>query len=120
MTTTLRTKSREVTRMFLDGEGAIVCLDRGEKTVKAYDETGKLLRTIGPTGLKRPVDAAVDPFRNTYVADEDGGVQVFGPKGQVLATLTVDEVKKPKALALDPEGAILVYDDKTQKVLRFK
>ena len=113
-------KSRQVTRMFLDGEGAIVCLDREEKTVKAYDETGKLLRTIGPAGLKHPVDAAVDPFRNTYVADEDGGVQVFGPKGQIIASLTVDEVKKPKALGLDPAGAILVYDDKAQKVLRFK
>lgn len=113
-------KNREVTRMFLDGEGAIVCLDREEKTVKAYDETGKLLRTVGPTGLKRPVDAAVDPFRNTYVADEDGGVLVFGPKGQLLATITGEEVKKPKALALDPAGAVLVYDDKTQKVQRFK
>lgn len=113
-------KSREVTRMFLDGEGAIVCLDREEKTVKAYDETGKLLRTVGPAGLKHPVDAAVDPFRNTYVADEEGGVQVFGPKGQVLAAITADEVKKPKALALDPAGAVLVYDEKAQKVLRFK
>ena len=113
-------KSRQVTRLFLDGEGAIVCLDREEKTVKAYDETGKLLRTIGPAGLKRPVDAAVDVFRNTYVADEDGGVQVFGAKGQVVATLSVEEVKKPKALALDPAGALLVYDEKTQRVLRFK
>jgi DNA-binding beta-propeller fold protein YncE len=106
--------------MFLDGEGAIVCLDREEKTVKAYDETGKLLRTVGPTGLKRPVDAAVDPFRNTYVADEELGVLVFSPKGQLLATIAGEEVKKPKALALDPAGAVLVYDDKTQKVQRFK
>lgn len=113
-------KSRAITRMFLDGEGAIVCLDREEKTVKAYDENGALLRTVGPAGLKHPVDAAVDPFRNTYVADEDGGVQVFGPKGQVIASLSVEEVKKPKALGLDPAGAILVYDEKAQKVLRFK
>jgi TolA-binding protein len=113
-------KNREVTRMFLDGEGAVVCLDREEKTVKAYDETGKLLRSIGPAGLKRPVDAAVDPFRNTYVADEEGGVLVFNPAGQLLVTIAGEEIRKPRALTLDPSGGVLVYDDRTQKVQRFK
>jgi TolA-binding protein len=113
-------KEREVTRMFLDGEGAIVCLDREEKTVKAYDETGKLLRTVGPAGLRRPVDAAVDPFRNTYVAEEEGGVLVFNSAGQLLATIAGEEIRKPKALTLDPSGAVLVYDDRTQKVQRFR
>jgi len=113
-------KNREVTRMFLDEEGAIVCLDREERTVRAYDETGKLLRTVGPAGLKKPVDAAVDPFRNTYVADEDGGVFIFNPAGQLLATLAGEEIRKPKALTLDPAGAVLVYDDRTQKVQRFR
>jgi hypothetical protein len=113
-------KKREIIRMFLDGEGAIVCLDREERTVKAYDETGRLLRTVGPAGLKRPVDAAVDPFRNTYVAEEEGGVLVFNPAGQLLATLAGEEIRKPKALTLDPSGAVLVYDDRTQKVQRFR
>jgi TolA-binding protein len=113
-------KEREVTRMFLDGEGAIVCLDREEKTVKAYDETGKLLRTVGPAGLKRPVDAAVDPFRNTYVAEEEGGVLVFNNAGQLLVTILGEEIRKPRALTLDPSGAVLVYDDRTQKVQRFR
>jgi sugar lactone lactonase YvrE len=113
-------KSREITRMFLDGEGAIVCLDREERTVKAYDETGKLLRTVGPAGLKKPVDAAVDSFRNTYVADEEGGVLVFNPAGQLLASLVGEDIRKPKALTLDPTGAVLVYDERTQKVRRFQ
>jgi TolA-binding protein len=114
------TKNRDVTRMFLDGEGAIVCLDRDEKTIKAYDEAGRPLRSIGPGGLKKPVDAAVDPFRNTYVADEEGAVYIFSPQGQLLATITGEAVKKPKALTLDSTGAVLVYDDRTQKVQRFK
>jgi hypothetical protein len=113
-------KEREVTRMFLDGEGAIVCLDREEKTVRAYDETGKLLRTVGPAGLRRPVDAAVDPFRNTYVAEEEGSVLVFNNAGQLLTTIAGEEIRKPRALTLDPSGAVLVYDDRMQKVQRFR
>ncbi len=68
------TKEREITRMFLDGEGGIVLLDKEERTVRVVDETGKVLRTVGPAGLKKPVDVAVDSFRNTYVADEEGSV----------------------------------------------
>jgi hypothetical protein len=113
-------KDREVTRMFLDGEGAVVCLDREERTVRTYDETGRLLRTVGPGGLKKPVDAAVDAFRNTYVADEEGGVLVFNPAGQLLATLAGEEIRKPRALTLDSSGAVLVYDDRAQKVQRFR
>jgi TolA-binding protein len=113
-------KSREVTRMFLDDEGAIVCLDREEKTIKAYDEAGRIVRSLGPAGLKKPVDAAVDHFGNTYVADEEGAVYVFSPQGQLVTTIAGEEVKKPKAITLDPTGAILVYDERAQKVQRFK
>jgi TolA-binding protein len=114
------TKERQVTRMLVDGEGGVVFLDREEKTVRVFDETGKNLRTIGPAGLRKPVDVAVDPFRNTYVADEEAGVLVFNPQGQLLVTLAGAELKKPKALTLDATGAVLVYDDRAQKVLRYK
>lgn len=113
---------REVVRLLLDPEGTIVMLDKGDKTVRSYDENGKLLRTIGPKGagfeLKKPVDVALDPARNVYVADEVGLVYAFAPDGKLLATLS--EAKKPQALALDPAGAVLVYDDAAQRVLRFK
>jgi TolA-binding protein len=113
-------KEREITRLFVDGEGGIVMLDRNEKTVRVYDETGKLLRTVGPTGLRRPADVAVDPFRNTYVADEELGVLIFSPQGQVLHTLSGPEIRRPKALTLDPTGAILVWDDKAEKILKYR
>ncbi len=113
-------KEREITRLFVDGEGGIVMLDRGEKTVRVYDETGKLLRTVGPTGLRRPVDVAIDPFRNTYIADEELGVLILSPQGQVLHTLSGPELRRPKALTLDPTGAILVWDDKAEKILRYR
>jgi TolA-binding protein len=114
------TKERVVSRMFVDGEGGIVLLDREEKTVRVLDETGRLLRTVGPAGLRRPVDAAVDPFRNTYVADEEGAVQIFSPSGQPLASLAGPELKKPRALTLDPTGAVLVWDERAEKVLRYR
>jgi hypothetical protein len=66
------------------------------------------------------VDAAVDPFRNTYVAEEEGGVLIFNPAGQLLVTIAGEEIRKPRALTLDPSGAVLVYDDRTQKVQRFR
>jgi sugar lactone lactonase YvrE len=117
-------KERKVTRILVDDEGGIVFLDHDEKTVKAYDESGKLLRTLGPKGagfeLKKPVDVAVDPLRNTYVADEEGYVLVLSPQGQLVATLSGPELKRPKALTLDPSGAVLVYDEKAQRVLRYR
>jgi TolA-binding protein len=113
-------KERQITRMLVDGEGGIVCLDRAERTVRVFDEMGKVLRTLGPAGFKKPVDVAVDPFRNAYVADEEAGVLVFNPAGQLLATLASPELKRPKALTLDATGAVLVYDERAEKVLRYK
>jgi DNA-binding beta-propeller fold protein YncE len=114
------TGRRQVTRIVVDGEGGIVLLDREEKTVRVLDETGRVLRSLGPTGLRKPADVAVDPFRNTYVADEEGAVLVFNPQGQLLATLAGPELRRPRALALDATGAVLVYDERAEKVLRYR
>jgi TolA-binding protein/sugar lactone lactonase YvrE len=111
---------RKVTRIVVDGEGGIVTLDREEKAVRVWDETGRLLRTVGPAGLQRPADVAVDAFRNLYVADEAAGVLVFNQAGQLIATITSPELKRPRALALDATGAVLVYDDRAERVLRYR
>jgi TolA-binding protein len=117
-------KEREVIRMSVDGEGGIALLDKDEKSVRVYDEGGKLLRTVAQRGtgyeLKRPVDAALDPVRNLYVADEEGSVFVFSAQGQLLTTLAGGELRKPAALTLDPSGALLVYDERAERVLRFR
>jgi TolA-binding protein len=116
-------KEREVTRMALDPEGGIVMLDGDEKTVRVFDEAGKVLRTVPPRGtgwqLQRPADVAVDPFRNLYVADE-GAVHVFSPQGQLLVSITAPEMRKAVAVTLDPAGAVLVYDEKAERILRFR
>ena len=111
---------RKVSRILVDGEGAVVTLDREEKAVRVWDEAGRLLRTVGPAGLKRPSDVAVDAFRNLYVADEEGGVLVFNPQGQLLVTIESPEMKRPRAITLDATGAVLVYDDRAERVLRYR
>jgi TolA-binding protein len=111
---------RKVSRILVDGEGGIVTLDRDEKVVRVWHETGRPIRAIGPAGLKRPVDVAVDAFRNLYVADEELGVLVFNPQGQPLATIASPELRRAKAVAIDATGAVLVYDDRSERVLRYR
>jgi outer membrane protein assembly factor BamD (BamD/ComL family) len=111
---------RKVSRIVVDGEGGIVTLDREEKVVRVWSETGRLVRAVGPAGLKRPADVAVDAFRNLYVADEDLGVLVFNAQGQPLTTITSPEIRRPKALTMDATGAVLVWDDRAERVLRYR
>jgi TolA-binding protein len=111
---------RKVTRILVDAEGGILTLDRDEKMVRVWDETGKPLRSIGPAGLKKPVDVAVDAFRNVYIADEELGVLVFDPQGKPLTSLSSPELRRPRALTLDATGAVIVYDDRAERVLRFR
>ena len=114
-------REREVTRMAMDSEGGVVMLDHADRSVRVFDETGKVLRSLGPrSDMRKPVDVAVDAFQNTYVVDEDAGVLVFSPQGQLLATVGAQELRKPTAVTVDPAGAVLVYDEKAQRVLRFK
>ena len=113
------TTSRSVTRILVDPEGGILTLDRGQRLLQTWDENGKLLRSVGPVGIKRPNDVALDPFRNLYVADEDLGVLVFDPQGHLLTTITSPGLKA-RAVTLDASGAVLVYDGRTERLLRFR
>jgi len=109
---------RKVSRILVDGEGGIVTLDRDEKVVRVWHETGRAVAAI--TALRRPSDVAVDAFRNLYVADEELGVLVFNPEGQPLATIGSPELRRAKAIALDATGAVLVYDERSERVLRYR
>jgi TolA-binding protein len=115
---------REVIRMVRDGEGQLVFLDEKERSVRILDDSGRVLRTIGPRGtgyeLKRPADVVVDPAQHLYLADRDAGVFVLSPEGQLIAKVGEDVLKRPRALALAADGELLVYDEKLEKVLRFR
>jgi hypothetical protein len=45
-------------------------------------------------------------------------VLVFSPHGKLLTTL--GGTARPTALAIDATGAVLVYDDKTERVVRYR
>lgn len=117
-------RERTVSRMVLDSEGAVALLDPDERVVRVFDETGRALRSLPTRGagyeLKKPADVAIDAARNLYLADEDGGVLLFAPDGRLLLTLSGEALRRPKALTLDASGAILVYDDKAQRVVRYR
>ena len=118
-------KERAVTRMSLDAEGGIVMLDERDKSVRVFDVSGRQLRAIGARGtgyeIKRPVDVAVDELRNTYIADAEGGIYIFGPAGQLVTVVAgTGEMRRPRALTLEADGALLVYDEKAEKVLRYR
>ena len=44
-----------MTRIILDGEGAILLLDRKQKMVLVCDESGRTIRTVGPGGPSQAV-----------------------------------------------------------------
>ena len=113
-------RKREVTRIVVDGERGIYLLDRKEKMVAICDESGRTLRTIGPSGLRKPNDIAVDAFRNDNVADQDEGVLVFNPQGEPFFEIAGPEMKKASAITLDATGAVLVYDDGSDRILRYR
>jgi TolA-binding protein len=114
------TEERKVTRIVVDGEGGILLLDEKAKTVSVHDEGGRTVRIVGPGGLRDPRDIAVDAVRNLYVADEKEGVLVFDPRGELFFKIAGPPMKKPVAIAIEPAGAILVYDDDEDRVLRYR
>jgi uncharacterized protein YjiK len=54
------------------------------------------------------------------VADEETGVLVYNLQGQLLTTIASPELRRARALALDASGAVLVYDERAQRVLRYR
>jgi len=72
---------RKVTRILVDGEGGIGDPRTGRRKAAASGtRRGGLLAHGGAAGFKRPVDVAVDAFRNLYVADEEVGVSSSTPR----------------------------------------
>jgi hypothetical protein len=101
-----------------------VFVDANERTLRVLDDSGRVLRTIGPRGagyeFKRLSDVAVDDGLNLYVADQELGVFLLSPQGKLLAKVGDGILRRPKALTLAGDGALFVYDEKLEKVLRFQ
>lgn len=115
---------REVIKILTSPRGDAVMLRKDDKSVEVYDDSGRQAFKLGPRGpgfeWKKPVDVAMDAFSNLYVADEDQGVFMFSPKGELMASFGASDVRKTGAIAIDLTGAVLVYDDRAQALVRFK
>jgi TolA-binding protein len=117
-------EEREVIKLLTTPRGDVVMLRKDNKSVEIFDDGGRLISKIGPRGQgfewKKPADVAVDAFSNLYLADEDQGVFMFSPKGDLMTTFGGADVRKSRAIAIDLTGAPLVYDDRAETVVRFK
>jgi len=115
---------REVIKLLTTPRGDAVILRKDDKSVEVIDDSGRIVSKIGPRGpgfeWKKPVDVTVDAFSNLYVADEDQGIFVFSPKGELMTTFGATDVRKSRAIAIDLTGAALVYDDRAETIVRFK
>jgi TolA-binding protein len=115
---------REVIRLLTTARGEAVMLRKDDKSIEIFDDAGRLVQKIGPRGAgfewRKPADVAMDAFSNLYVADEDQGIFVLSQKGELITTFGAADVKKSRALAIDLSGAVLVYDDRTESLVRFK
>jgi hypothetical protein len=118
-------REREVIRLGSDLEGGIVLLDEKAKAIQVYSATGEVRRSLPFRGagyeLDEPRDVLVDPALRTYVVDRKSAtVSVFSPDGTLLGDFGRSDLKKPVALAMEPSGAVLVYDDDLRQVVRFR
>jgi DNA-binding beta-propeller fold protein YncE len=115
---------REVVKLLTTPRGDVVMLRKDEKSVEILDDGGRLLSKIGPRGpgfeWKKPADVAIDAFSHIYVADEDQGIFMFSPKGDLITTFGSADLRKARAVAIDLTGAALVYDDRAEAIMRFK
>jgi len=115
---------REVVKLVTTPRGEAVMLRKDDKSIEVWDDSGRLVLKLGPRGpgfeWKKPVDVTIDAFSNLYVADEDQGVFVFSAKGELMTTFGASDVRKSRAIAIDLAGAALVYDDRTETIVRFR
>ena len=90
--------------------------------MSVYDKLKELDITLPPVAVPA---AAYVPFVQTgnlvfisgHIAKKDGKPWV----GQLGANMTTDEGKlAARAIAIDLSGAALVYDDRTETIVRFK
>lgn len=115
---------REVTRLAPSLQGEVWMLRKDNRTVEAFDFSGRPARVIPAKGpgyeFKKPVDIATDNFGNLYVAEEDQGVFLFSWKGAFLMQIGLSDIRRARAVTVEPSGAVLVYDDRAETIVRLK
>jgi sugar lactone lactonase YvrE len=136
----------KLTRLAVNASDEIAGLDRDQKAVVLYDTAGKTTGRIPLKGtgydLQNPEDLTYDAFGHLYVLDR-GAIAVFTPyaatpaaagptpapaaaRSYRLLTLFTEPQTVPtafrraSAFALDPSGAVYLYDDRAERVLVYR
>src|SRR4029077_4044486 len=73
--------------------------------------------TLAFSGLRNPIDVAVDPVGDVFVADTQNARVVELPKGGSQTTLAFTGLSYPQWVALDAAGDVFVADTGKGQVL---
>ncbi|XP_066301730.1 tripartite motif-containing protein 2-like [Branchiostoma lanceolatum] len=97
-----------------ESRGVVYVTDSGAHKVFAFDLGGNLKFEFGKEGqsdgeFKTPTGVTIDPAGNIIVVNiDDRRLQVFGPDGTFVRTVTIVKGGGPHGIALTPDGYIAV------------
>lgn len=107
------TKDIWPTGVVLDHDANIVVLDRDNKKVKMFHQTGKFIREFGQNGVQNlqcPYDLTVMEDGCIAVTDyEDEDIKVFTSLGVFVKSIKAS-FKYPRGICTNPVGQLLVVD----------
>ncbi len=116
----------------------VVTLDDKQQVVRVFDDTGKLVTSLGPvfgtTKFEKISDVAIDSAYALYLLDADlrrvevGALRTQGdgrisvePVGGMAIPVEGDRaIKNPTALMVSASGAVLVAGKSVPRLLRFR
>ncbi|WP_354698160.1 Virginiamycin B lyase [Paraconexibacter sp. AEG42_29] len=113
-----------------DAAGLIYVTNTGNDRIDVYDNSGRLLRSMGRSGRASgqwdtPTGVAVDPSGVRAVADSvNGRVQFLGPDGAIVSIIGSPNpgptiLGDPVATAFDGNGNAYVLDQRGGKIVVF-
>jgi hypothetical protein len=107
-------------RFFAAPDGSISLIDRHKKFVYLYSPDFKNNLRLGP--FKKVEDLSVDLYGNIYVLDTSRkSVFKFSPSGALKREINVQkQVRKPERITAFGDGEIMVFDDSTSKLYKYK
>jgi DNA-binding beta-propeller fold protein YncE len=110
----------------VDKEGNAWVIDRTNRRVEEFSESGQFLRQFGSSGsgngqFTDPCGIAISSTGNIVVSDlTNNNVQVFSPTGQFIRKITAPEMfQDPYAIAPASGGALWISDIASHHVWQF-
>jgi len=116
------------TDVAIDSHGNIYVVDRGNNRIQKFSSNGRFLLNFGKRGeaegeFQNPTRIAIDGKDRIYVIDDKKYVQVFGPDGEYIASITgpddVAEFFTPLAIAIDKQGNVYIGEGADKRIYKF-